>query len=231
MIDKFKQAFLEEAREIAVELESCLLALNENRGDRELVGRAFRALHTIKGSGAMFGFDELAGFSHNLENAFDEVRNGRLDVTSDLINLSLGALDQIKAMLEEACGGAVASRAVSAEIVAKLRQLTGKPEDRAAQAPLSPSSPPVPSGSASGATRNWQIRFFPGADLLRTGTNPLLLLRELKQMGNLRDQGEYGSGSAAWRIGPGALLRRLGYGPDHGGGARGDFGCFHFCGG
>ena len=81
-IDKYKQTFLEEAREILVELESALLALNENRGDHELVGRAFRALHTIKGSGAMFGFDQLAGFSHNLENAFDEVRNGRLKVLS-----------------------------------------------------------------------------------------------------------------------------------------------------
>jgi two-component system chemotaxis sensor kinase CheA len=48
-IDKFKQAFQEEAREILVELESALLELNENKGDKELVGRAFRALHTIKG--------------------------------------------------------------------------------------------------------------------------------------------------------------------------------------
>jgi two-component system, chemotaxis family, sensor kinase CheA len=104
MIDKYKQAFQEEAREILVELESALLALNENRGDNELVGRAFRALHTIKGSGSMFGFDELAAFTHKLENAFDEVRNGRLEITSELINLSLTALDQIKAMLEETSG-------------------------------------------------------------------------------------------------------------------------------
>src|ERR1035438_6244896 len=48
MIDQFKQAFLEEAREILAELESALLELNENRSDRELVGRAFRALHTAK---------------------------------------------------------------------------------------------------------------------------------------------------------------------------------------
>ena len=70
-----------------MELES-LLELNENRGDKELVARAFRALHTIKGSGAMFGFDELAAFTHKLENAIDEVRNGRLGVTSELVDLS-----------------------------------------------------------------------------------------------------------------------------------------------
>src|SRR5271166_353909 len=124
MIDKFKQSFLEEAREIVVELEAALLALNESPGDKELIGRAFRALHTIKGSGAMFGFDELAAFTHNLENAFDEVRNGRLQVTPELINLSLGALDQIKGMLEEAAGHGAGSAAAS-EILVKLGQLTG----------------------------------------------------------------------------------------------------------
>ena len=119
-------------------------SLTRNREDKELVGRAFRALHTIKGSGAMFGFDELAAFTHNLETAFDEVRSGRLKVTSELVDLSLAALDQIKAMLEEASGGAAANSNASAEILAKLRQLTGMPEVPSAEpAPPPPVSPPA----------------------------------------------------------------------------------------
>jgi len=93
-VDHFKQSFREEAREILVELELSLLELGENPADMELVGRTFRALHTIKGSGAMFGFEELAAFTHNLENAYDEVRNGRLAVTAELVDLTLTALDQ-----------------------------------------------------------------------------------------------------------------------------------------
>ncbi len=200
--DKFKLAFLEEAHDIVVELESCLLALGESPGDNELVGRTFRALHTIKGSGSMFGFDELAAFTHNLENAFDEVRNGRLQVTAELINLSLAALDQIKTMLEQAAGGGAPSAAVVTEILAKLQQLTGhgngrnkdkvkdkvKPASDAAAAEQSASGlTPTGLPPASQATvRDWQIRFCPGPDLLRTGTDPLLLLRELRQLGSLR---------------------------------------------
>jgi len=183
MIDQYKQAFQEEAREVLVELESALLALNENRGDKELVGRAFRALHTIKGSGAMFGFDELAAFTHNLENAFDEVRNGRLETTAELINLSLTALDQIKALLEES-GGQAAS-ATSAEILTRLRELTGKAETHPVKAP--PAAIAVPVAAPQGAANDWRIRFVPGPDLLRGGTNPLLLFRELKQLGKLRN--------------------------------------------
>ncbi|MGA9931803.1 MAG: chemotaxis protein CheA [Terriglobales bacterium] len=185
-IDKYKQAFQEEAREILVELEASLLELNENRGDKELVARAFRALHTIKGSGAMFGFDELAAFTHKLENAFDEVRNGRLSVTSELVDLSLAALDQIKAMLEESAGRGAANRIISAEILAKVQRLTGKPENRPAQAP--PSAPLVRPEVESGAARDWHVRFSPDRDLMRSGANPLLLLRELKQLGSLRLQ-------------------------------------------
>ncbi len=104
MIDQFKQAFQEEARELLIELESALLELDQKRDDPEIVGRAFRALHTIKGSGAMFGFDDIAGFAHNLETAFDQLRKGELAATADLISLALAAGDQIKTMLDAAAG-------------------------------------------------------------------------------------------------------------------------------
>jgi two-component system chemotaxis sensor kinase CheA len=184
MIDKFKQTFLEEARDIIVELESALLELNESRGDMELVGRTFRALHTIKGSGAMFGFDQLAAFTHNLETAFDDVRNGKLAVTAELINLSLGALDQIKAMLEEASGGPAADQAVAGEILGKVKKLTGAGGE-AAGAVARTANPEAARPAAAEAAREWRIHFAPGADMMRTGANPLLLLRELEQMGRL----------------------------------------------
>ena len=182
--DKHKQAFQEEAREILVELEASLLELNESHKDIELVGRVFRALHTIKGSGSMFGFDELAAFTHDLENAFDEVRNERLEVTSELIDLSLSALDQIRVMLEETAGQDAANLIKSSEILAKLQHLTGI---AARQTPLPASTPvqEVPSASNEVA-HEWHIRFSPGPDLMRNGADPLLLLRELKQMGDLR---------------------------------------------
>jgi two-component system chemotaxis sensor kinase CheA len=126
-VDQFKRSFQEEAREILVDLEAALLELNENSSDMELVGRVFRALHTIKGSGAMFGFDDLAAFTHNLETAFDEVRNGRLAITPEMIDLTLAALDQIRAMVEEDAETPTANPAARAKILAKVKQLAGKP--------------------------------------------------------------------------------------------------------
>jgi two-component system, chemotaxis family, sensor kinase CheA len=178
--EQFQQSFREEARDVLVELESALLALNENRGDTELVGRIFRGLHTMKGSGAMFGFEQLAGFVHDLETAFDMVRNGRLAVTPELIDLTLRAADQIGVLLEEESTGAAASNAgVRAEILAGVRSLAVLPASPAVgetrQDPVAP----------AGMKRSWRVRFAPGPDMLRCGANPLLLLRELRSLGDL----------------------------------------------
>ena len=182
MIDKYKQAFQDEARELLVELESALLELDQNRDDGEVVGRAFRALHTIKGSGAMFGFDDIAGFAHNLETAFDRLRNGQLAATADLINLTLAAGDQIKTMLDEADGRGAVDQGRSAGILEELRRLTGSPDPRQ-DAPLPPEA--VRDATADGPAQAWRIHFRPGPDVVLNGTNLLLLLAELRELGQL----------------------------------------------
>jgi two-component system chemotaxis sensor kinase CheA len=184
IIDKHRQAYLEEARDVLVELETSLLELNERPNDGELVGRVFRSMHTIKGSGAMFGFDEVAAFTHHLETAFDEIREGRLVVTSKLVDLSLGSVDLIKRMLDERPDESGANNAAAADILLRLQELTGITDAKHSEAP--PSSAPPDHAANEGAIQDWLIRFEPGPDLMRNGTNPLLLIRELKQLGEAR---------------------------------------------
>ncbi|MFP5228969.1 MAG: chemotaxis protein CheA [Acidobacteriota bacterium] len=183
-LDQFRHGFREEARELLVELESVLLELNEHAEDEGLVGRVFRALHTIKGSGAMFGFDELAAFAHKLENAFDEVRKGRLRVTPELVDLTLSALDQIRAMVEEGEGASAVNREACASILERLQTLLGVEARTPVTAIFEPHSPA--SAGESGAERSWQIRFAPGAEMMRCGADPLLLLRELRGLGRMK---------------------------------------------
>ena len=64
-----EQVFLQEAQELLEQLEQALLDLEHTPGDGELVDKAFRALHTIKGSGAMFGLMHVAHFNDQFETA------------------------------------------------------------------------------------------------------------------------------------------------------------------
>ena len=172
--------FKEEAAELLAELESSLLELEGRPDDKELVDKVFRAMHTIKGSGAMFGFTHIAEFTHEVETVFDQVREERLEVSGELINLTLAARDRIISMLEsdqEAEGDDQQAR----EIIASLRALTpggsGKTE-----------TPVKKLQSAPQKTRSglctYRIRFRPHRHLLANGTNPIALLSELREMGS-----------------------------------------------
>jgi len=88
-----------EALEILDDLEAALLELEGHPEDMPLVNRIFRALHTIKGSGRMFGFDDIADFTHEIENIYDGVRSGKLKVSQDLISLTLAGGDVIRRMV------------------------------------------------------------------------------------------------------------------------------------
>ena len=81
MIEQHIITYREEAGELLAELETSLLELEDNPEDIELIGRVFSAMHTIKGSGAMFGFDDIAAFTHAVETVFDMVcfRLARVD--------------------------------------------------------------------------------------------------------------------------------------------------------
>jgi len=179
MIDVHRQAFKEEAYELLSELESSLLELEERPDDIDLIGRVFRAMHTIKGSGSMFGFDDIAHFTHEVETIFDMVRNGKLQVTTTLVNLTLAARDQIKAMLDGSDGGGGADLEESGRIIAGLRALAARePAPDAAEV-----SEPEEAKPAASERVTYRIRFVPSREIFSCGSNPLNLLAELRDLG------------------------------------------------
>ena len=93
-------SFLVEAADLLVELDSSLLELESQPDNADLLNRVFRAIHTIKGSGATAGFKEMAAFTHHVEELFDEARVGRLHLTSEMIDLALAACDLIGTLLK-----------------------------------------------------------------------------------------------------------------------------------
>ena len=181
MIEQHIATYREEANELLTELETSLLELEETPEDSELIGRVFRAMHTIKGSGAMFGFDEIAGFTHEVETVFDLVRNGKMAVTKQLLNLTLRARDHIKSLLDASVSGNDINRDEGNAIIAGLKQLVPGAEPveiiRAAQ-----ESAPV-SQAPEGDQKTWRIRFKPIPEIFMSGTNPLGLINELRDLG------------------------------------------------
>lgn len=181
MIEQHILTYREEAGELLAELETSLLELEEMPEDTDLIGRVFRAMHTIKGSGAMFGFDDIAGFTHEVETVFDMVRNGRLAVTKQLLDLTLRARDHISALLESSVTGVSADQAEGESIIAGLRRLVPAAEgDAPAPSPRREAAVPASPGQEQ---KTWRIRFKPVHEIFLSGTNPLGLINELRDLG------------------------------------------------
>lgn len=181
MNDIHVNTFREEAHELLSDLEFCLLELEEKPNDTELIGRAFRAMHTIKGSGAMFGFDEIASFTHNIETVFDLVRNGEIPVTKELIDLTLKARDCILSMLDASSDSGVNDTSAN-EVLAAFKALSSM-----RNATCGETGPAERKNSAknSGPT-SYRIQFRPSEDMFCSGTNPIPLLKELQELGSSR---------------------------------------------
>lgn len=176
-MDAHKETFREEAYELLSELERSLLELEDNPGDMEQVGRVFRAMHTIKGSGAMFGFDDIASFTHNVENVFDQVRSGKIPVTRELVNLTLSARDHIKDLLDASGTENPVDEANASRIISSLNKLlTGGGDSE-------PSKETQDIQLSSRAMVTYRVQFKPHPELFMNGTNPLLLLNELRDLG------------------------------------------------
>ncbi len=182
MTDTHREAFKEEAHELLGELENALLELEKTPADEDLIGRVFRAMHTIKGSGAMFGFDDIAAFTHDVETVYDRVRGGKIAVTKPLIDLTLSACDAIRRMVG-APEGAALQDPQSASLTQSFRAVLHEQEQPApgaaeAGAPAPPQRPPEKARRVT-----YRIRFQPVAELFVSGTNPILLLNELRGLG------------------------------------------------
>ena len=168
--------FRQEAVDLLDELEQTLLDLHATPAARDLIDAAFRAMHTIKGSGAMFGFTDVAAFTHDFETAFDQLRKSGAEPSPRLIEVALAGKDHIRALIDDAAG---ADAVFGDAILGELRELLG--ETAIGSAGALDAHAPSPTDATKVARYRMTLWFAP--DVMVNGTNPLLLLDELRGLG------------------------------------------------
>lgn len=175
------EIFREEASELLQSIEKGLMDLEATPNDTELINSIFRSMHTIKGSGAMFGFTELSQFVHEFETAFDDLRNGRATVSNDLIGLSLQACDQIGKLMDSADGMDAENQRILASLQTLMRPADTGTAQSGTLVEASETTQALDASPTGDVTTI--LRFWLGADALRLGSNPALLIDELRAFG------------------------------------------------
>ncbi|WP_036285966.1 chemotaxis protein CheA [Methylocystis sp. ATCC 49242] len=196
-----KQTFFQECEEQLSELESGLLKIEDGNHDSETVNAVFRAVHSIKGGAAAFGFDDLGEFVHVFESTLDLLRSDALkptpgvtkvllhssDILSDLvravrddISWDRQEVDTTKASLEQLC----CDQSSDGE-QASQRQDASESGLEFSPIAISLDSIFAPDGEATvDEDAHFRIYFRPKPSLYTRANEALLILREINALGS-----------------------------------------------
>ncbi|MGC8518404.1 MAG: Hpt domain-containing protein, partial [Steroidobacteraceae bacterium] len=188
-LTQFHDAFFEESFEALDAMEAALLKLDIGAPDPELINTIFRVAHSIKGGSATFGFTEIASFTHSLETLLDELRSGTMPVTDQVSDTLLKSIDVMRAMLR----AVQAKQPIDAQRVSDLQfdlEVIIATKNAPSTAALPPAAAQAPTQTAANiaAPPRWQVRFRPFRELIARGNDPLRMLRELHELGDVRTQ-------------------------------------------
>lgn len=183
--EQFKVTYFAECAELLADVEIQLSQLSNGSEDPEVLHAIFRAVHSIKAGAGAFKFTKLAEFSHQFEALLDRMRDGRIAVTQDGVNILFEASDILSAMVEAAESGTVLEDTFGQNI---LEKISGAIDSKAEPAKADPET--TVTYETEESTDNigpvkYLISFAPKTELFKHANEPLLLVRELKSLGEI----------------------------------------------
>jgi two-component system chemotaxis sensor kinase CheA len=139
-LELLRQTFLTEAEEGLAAMEEALVTLEAFPDDPEPLHAIFRTIHTIKGSAAIVGFNNVSELAHLVEDALEAYRSGMVRVTPVHVSLLLLTVDALREVIAAAAAGRT-------ELRARDRRLVGFLAARSQDAP----APADPAAHRSGS--------------------------------------------------------------------------------
>lgn len=191
-LDAAVQSYLVESMEMLDQMEQSLLGLEAGTADEDAIHAVFRAAHTIKGTGGIFGFDAIVEFTHQVESVLDKVRAGGIAVDDDLVALMLRCCDHIRTLLEPVTRGETLApeiinhgEVLQAELSIYLGGESSKaPATSTAVTVVEDRVASIDAGHQASAD-HWHISLRFGPEVLRNGMDPISFLRYLGSLGDL----------------------------------------------
>ncbi|KOS69448.1 chemotaxis protein CheA [Lysinibacillus contaminans] len=119
-VNQYLEMFIEESKEHLQACSEHLLELEKNPNDLTIVGEIFRSAHTLKGMSATMGYEDLADLTHKMENVLDAIRNEKIHVTPEILDVVFESVDHLEDMVMGIANGGDGKRDVSST-VAKLK--------------------------------------------------------------------------------------------------------------
>ncbi len=184
-INQLKQIFINESNQLLTKLDNTLLELEENPGDPNLIDEAFRAMHTIKGSSGMYGYDKITEVTHELETLFDLVRNNQMNVTKSLIELTFATCDHIRRLLDDETADTEECATNHTTILQSIAQLKGDTDLIAINSDIKVENSTHEKEGVNKVS-TWNILFYPDEEIVLRCINLMYVFQDLFELGDYR---------------------------------------------
>jgi len=211
-VQQLRKIFAMESEDTLQQMEDALLHLEKSADDREAVNVVFRVAHTLKGSAAIVGLDDISAFTHLMENILDRVRSGDLAVNPDLIQVMLACHDHLVIWIEHDIDQPDTDQpdlqVTTQELKTRLQSLTNPPPkietpppapvvvekvvenpapvvESTALVAISPPAPPHLDADSPVSAPHWQVSLRFHEDALRNGVDPLAVIHYLSEQGQI----------------------------------------------
>ena len=204
------EEFVEEVDEILQDLEQGILQLEAQPRKKSLVDRIFRNMHTIKGGAGMVMQTELADYAHRFENLLDRVRSGEIICSPEMATLLLDALDGLNSFMDRIRGtgdlnqelidrtlkqiGEFESGVTPANSTSDKQKSEQKLQQAQASAEVTDKSQDIVSPKSEEQSvwddeeedeKGYLLNLKFSIEMLRNGSDPLLLINEINEIGDL----------------------------------------------
>lgn len=159
-MNQYLDMFIEESKEHLQAINANLLLLENDPENIQIVNEIFRSAHTLKGMSATMGFEDMASLTHETENVLDMIRNHKLTITGDIMDVIFQSVDLIEGMVMNIVEGGDGSADVSA-LVKKLRAIVAGDFSAMQTAAAAEAAVEAPAGKeAAGSERQHNLDEF-----------------------------------------------------------------------
>lgn len=130
--------FFDELDEKIQVMNDGFLALERDGENPHIIQEIFRAAHTVKGSSAIMGYEQMSKLTHEMENLFDRIRQGEVKITPEMIDALFDGLDTLKALRDQVTGEGMQEGVVDPAIFIRLQGLITGAQDPSGIGPEEP---------------------------------------------------------------------------------------------
>ncbi len=145
-MSQYLQIFIEESKENLQSLNEKLLQLEEEPNNIDVLNVIFRVAHTLKGMAGTMGFMRMQSLTHSVENVLSEIRNGKLTVTSEMLDILFQCLDALENYVENIINTSAEGEESYSNLIQQLEDILA---GRVRHEPLEEDEEPSGGGSVS----------------------------------------------------------------------------------